>query len=1011
RETETVPTNTLNVWFARGTLFIEIGGAILGDGRLWTRILNRTSASGVASAFGKGESAPRAVVVCCDGERLQAGSEKLTSTARKLGGQLQAMANTLGASFPVYTLFTKLDQVPKFAEFVSNLTSEEARQILGTTVAQRDPGRGVFAEEEKNRLGKEFDQLVYSLAEKRLDYLSRENAPTKLPAVYEFPREFRKIRDQVLTFLVEMSRPTQLGTNPFLRGFYFSGVRPVMLRENVATTPAPIAPEEAVGSGATRILSASALAGRPAAGSSPANVVRSRRVPEWTFLPYLFSEVILRDRAALGTSSQSSKAFVIRRVLLATLAVLFFCAAIAFLVSFLNNRGLQQDVLADNRALAATVPGTVEIPIADQLRQLDRLRATLVTLEANQKDGAPLSYRWGLYNGDRLYPEARSVYFGYFRRLLLDSTQKSIVTTLRQLPAKPGPADQYPEPYEALKAYLITTNRHDQSSKEFLAPVLLRIWSAGKGLDGERTDLARKQFEYYSDALIAANPYSSASDSLAIGNARNYLKQFNGTERIYLNMLTAAGKNIPAVNFNRQYPGSERVVVNSSEVLGAFTKDGFANMQIALQNPQKFFGGEDWVLGEKSVLPVNQESLQQDLRNRYYTDFVGQWRKFLRETRIVGYGGLKDANAKLQVLSGNNSPLLQLFRVAQRNTNVDIPNMASAFQPVQALAKDSSDQVLIGGANQPYMDKLLALQNSVNTLTLNSAPQPDTGPVLAAAAAAKNTVGSIAQGFRIDNDGHIDSTVKKLMEDPITYVESLAGKVAPGALNGAGKIFCDQYNALANKYPFSASPAEATLQDVAAVFQPGTGALWTFYDQNLKSILLRQGSQFVVSPAATMHVSGQFILFMNHAAGISEALYPAGSPQPHFTYTLRQLPSKGIEQISLTIDDQTLAGEGQSKQFTWTGNPSSTVKGTYTTSNSPFASEQGLWAPFHLMDEARWVSGPTSTLEWPLEIGQSHRPQTLPDGTPMVIRYELSSGAQMFKHESLGMRCPAVGAR
>ncbi len=102
RETETVPTNTLNIWFARGTVFVEVGGAICGDARLWTRILNRTSTSGLASAFGKGESAPRAVVVCCDGERLQAGAEKFTSTARKLGGQLQVMANVLGASFPIY---------------------------------------------------------------------------------------------------------------------------------------------------------------------------------------------------------------------------------------------------------------------------------------------------------------------------------------------------------------------------------------------------------------------------------------------------------------------------------------------------------------------------------------------------------------------------------------------------------------------------------------------------------------------------------------------------------------------------------------------------------------------------------------------------------------------------------------------------------------------------------------------------------------------------------------------
>jgi type VI secretion system protein ImpL len=1008
RETETVPTSTLNIWFSRGTVLIEIGGAISGDARLFSRILKRTSKSGWGSAFGKGESSPRAVVVCCDCERLQAGAEKFTSIARKLGGQLQTMANALGASFPIYALFTKLDQVPKFAEFVSNLTADEAGQILGSTVAQRDPGHGVFAEEEKNRLGKEFDQLVYSLAEKRLEYLSRENALAKLPAIYEFPREFRKIRDQVLAFLVEMSRPTQLGTNPFLRGFYFSGVRPVMLRENVAA-PALVSSEEAGGAGATRILSASALAGRSAASASPVNIVRSRRVPEWTFLPYFFGEVILRDRAALGTSSRSSKANVIRRFLLATLAVLFFCAAIAFLVSFLNNRGLQQDVMTAHKNLAATASAPVDVPSADQLKQLEHLRGILTRLEAYRREGAPLGYRFGLYSGDGLYPGAQRIYFAYFLRLLLNSTEASMVAALRQLPEKAAPTDPYQDPYATLKAFLITTGRNDQSTKQFLAPVLFSRWLGGKTLDPERTELARRQFEYYSQMLIVADPFLLNRNAKDVAHARNYLRQFNGTERFYQSMLTEAGKSGAPLNFNRQYPGSGQVVINSYEVAAAYTKEGFAAMQNLLQHPEKFSGGEDWVLGEKGALNVS-EALQQELRTRYYGDFVNQWRKFLRETRIVGYGSLKDANGKLQVLSGNNSPLLQLFRVAQKNTNVDIPNMANAFQPVQTLAKDSSDQVLITPANQPYMDKLLALQSSVNTLTLNPAPQPDTGPILAAAAAAKNTVGSIAQGFRIDNDGRVDSTVKKLMEDPITYVESLAGKVAPGALNGAGKVFCGQYNALANKYPFSASPNEATLQDVEVIFKPVTGALWMFYDANLKTILSRQGSQFAMNPSAPMHVSGQFISFMNHAAGISEALYPAGSQQPHFTYTLRQLPSKGIEKLSLVIDGETLSGDGQSKQFTWTGNPSSAAQATvnYPGGSLEFAKEQGLWASFHFLDGAKWTPGRVPVLEWPIEIG--HKPATLPDGTPVVIRYELSSGMQMFRRDSVGMRCPAVGA-
>jgi type VI secretion system protein ImpL len=1009
RETETVPTNTLNIWFARGTVFVEVGGAICVDSRLWIRILNRTSTSGLASAFGKGESAPRAVVVCCDCERLQAGAEKFTSTARKLGGQLQVMANALGASFPIYALFTKLDQVPKFAEFVSNLTADEARQVLGTTVMQRDPGQGVFAEEEKNRLGKEFDQLVYSLAEKRLEYLSRENASAKLPAVYEFPREFRKIRDQVLAFLVEMSRPTQLGTNPFLRGFYFSGVRPVMVRENVAA-PAPGVSDSAAGSGATRILSASSLTGRPAASANPVNIVRSRRVPEWSFLPYLFSEVILRDRAALGTSSQSSKANVIRRVLLATLAVLFFCAAIAFLVSFLNNRGLQQDVRTTAKNLAATASAPAEVPSADQLKQLEQLRGILTELEANRRDGAPLSYRFGLYAGDGLYPEGQRIYFAYFLRLLLNSTEASMVATLHQLPEKAASSDPYQDPYATLKSYLITTGFHDKSTKQFLAPALFSRWLGGKALDPERTELARRQFEYYSETLIVADPFSLNRNAQDVAHARNYLKQFNGTERIYQNMLTDAGKNNRSLNFNRQYPGSGVVVINSYEVAGAFTKEGFAAMQSSLQNPERFFGGDEWVLGEKGTLDLSKEALQQQLRTRYYSDFLNQWRTFLKATKIAGYAAPKDAASKLQVLAGNDSPLLKLFWVAQKNTNVDIPNLANAFQPLQTLAKDSSEERLITSANQLYMGALLNLQNSVDGLANNPNPQADPGPVLSAASAAKSSVGGIAQGFRIDNEGHVDAMVRKLMEDPITGAENLVRKIGPGQLNTAGAAFCRQYNSLASKYPFSASPNEATLQDVETVFKPGTGALSTFYEASLKTVLLRQGSQFVMSPSATMRVSPQFISFINHAAGISEALYPAGSQQLHFSYSLKELASRGIDKLSLTIDDQTLAGTGESKQFAWTGNTGSNVRltGSSSAGSLLFPSYQGLWAPFHFLQKGRPVPGSTNTLEWPLEV--SGDPVRLADGTPVVIRYELLSGAQIFRKDSLS-HCPAVGAR
>jgi len=49
---------------------------------------------------------------------------------------------------------------------------------------------------------------------------------------------------------------------------------------------------------------------------------------------------------------------------------------------------------------------------------------------------------------------------------------------------------------------------------------------------------------------------------------------------------------------------------------------------------------------------------------------------------------------------------------------------------------------------------------------------------------------------------HLDDTVKKLMEDPITYVEALLRGRGKEELNGKGKEFCGKYRVLMSKYPF-----------------------------------------------------------------------------------------------------------------------------------------------------------------------------------------------------------------
>lgn len=994
---EVAPTESINVWFARKTVFIEVGAKIAAESGGWMRLLQKTRPSQLKSAFGKGVLAARATLVCFDCEKFASGSDASAATARRLAARLREMAASLGADFPIYSLFTRMDRLPHFIEYVSNLTSAESGEILGATLLRRTGSQGLFVEEENNRINRTFDQLVYSLSEKRLDYLTRESAPERLPAVYEFPREVRKLRNAVAQFLVELTKPTQLGANCFLRGFYFSGVRPVIVSESVAMA-APVA-ASASAAGATRMFKSSDLQ----AQAAPARVMQSRKVPEWSFLPHLFNEVILRDRAALGASSQSAHVHTARRILIACAMLICLVVLGWATVSFVNNRALEQSFATSAETLSRSVPAPVDSPSVAQLQELEKLRVSLSELQTYNKDGAPFSYRLGLYSGDRIYPDAHKLYFLYFQRLLLYGTQVNMLTSLRQPPATRG-SDDFQQMYGTLKSYLITTSHHEKADWNGLVPALLERSGAFRRADPATQELIRKQYAFYAGELLAENPYSSSADSAAVERSRAYLKQFNGIEAIYQAMLADAGRGRASVNFNRQFPGSALAVVDGYEVPASFTKDAFAVMQNSVQNPDKF-SGEEWVTGPQGSLNIPLDSLRTQLAARYYSDYAAQWRSFLRGAHVVGYGSnLREASAKMARLIANDSPLLGLFWLAKENTGVEAPPVREIFGAVQTLAKDATPATLVVPGNQAYMGALTQLQAMLTAAS--STPSPDPAALqqaLQAATGARGSVTQIAQSFRIDAQGHIDAQVKHLLEEPITQAEGALRAQGPG---GAEDI-CKAVNAVVYKYPFNPrATQQATLQEVQDVFRPQSGTLWALYDAKLKSVLLRQGNTFIVSGG--LPIPARFVAFMGKAAQFTDTLFPGGSQTIHTTFTLRPVPAKGIDQATVVIDGQTLTGAAP-KQFVWTGLEAGSASITVTSGSQTIPySEQGPWALFKFFGGADWV-GP-STLEFPLQQQTQLGRHAVSESAHTAARFEIDmQGAQIFNKNGFleGLRCSA----
>ncbi len=196
QDSTVVPTRIANFWYTRQAVFVDGGGPMFSQPDVWKRLIKLVQPGRVASA-GKKQQAPRAAIVCFDYENFlrQGANEATLSAARRLGTRLNEVSQLLGISFPIYVLFTRSDRLGArqdggslFLDYVAGLSKDETSQVLGATLPVRSlQATGVYAEEETRRLEKAFDELFYSLSDKRLELLSFAGQTDKVPGIYEFP--------------------------------------------------------------------------------------------------------------------------------------------------------------------------------------------------------------------------------------------------------------------------------------------------------------------------------------------------------------------------------------------------------------------------------------------------------------------------------------------------------------------------------------------------------------------------------------------------------------------------------------------------------------------------------------------------------------------------------------------------------------------------------------------------------------------------------------------------------
>ena len=971
-------TPVANLWYTHHTVLLEAGGKLAADPGRFARLVRRIRPRTLKATLTGRPQAARAALVCFSCEELlkPESLQAVPQAARELRSELTQLAQGFGVQLPVYALFTKADKIPHFAEFVAHLSRDEVPQTLGATLRWPTSGSaGLYADREFQRLNTAFDRLLAQLATKRLELLARAADTEEQAGAYEFPRELRKTVPATIQFLVDLCRPSQLAVSPVLRGFYYTGVRAVVVSDAAPVRAAPAGAPGRVAATQVFVDSGAAFAAAP----TP-TVSGSRRMPQWLFLGTLLRDVVLRDRAPAAVAAGARSVAVLRRVGLSLVAVLALIGALWSTVQYAKN----ERAVAAARALATVVASETELPSVETLGRLETLRAHLGRLAG--------SWRWWWYKGSGLYPTLRGIYQERFDKILLAPARLSLLRALDSLPDAPNATAQYGRAYEDLKAYLMITSHPDQLAESFVVPVLMEHWLNGRQLDPERTELARRQYEFYATLLCRAAKCGSEEDARLVTRTRGFLGKFAGTERIYQLMASEVSGQIPPVEFHRRFPGAAGFVVDNYEIPGAFTDRGWPAMQDALKHVDRFFQADDWVLGESQHVSLDRAKLVSDLRTMYVADYIRRWEAFLGAAAVVPYGSVTDASRKLAQLGANQSPLLELLALVSQNTKADSQTVGAAFQPVHAVIPPGPTDRFVVEANQPYVGALNALQAIVDQAA--SAP-PATAQTLAsqtldAARNARGAVGQLALKFSVTGDaGAVGTQVRTLLEQPIERVEHLLGRLPVTALNDRGASFCRSFGSLLGKYPFKAdAPVEASLADVGAMFAPTNGALWQFYNEALQQVLVKEGSQYVPKPGGPAVPTSTFVRFFNRIAAVTDALWPGGATAPQFDFTLKLSASEAVPSASFSID-------GQQRRFTrtftaaqrysWVGATARDVRlsADVRGRDETLLAYDGTWALFKLLQRARWEAvGITSVVQWVVPMA----------GTQVPLEAELNLG-------------------
>ncbi|HSY25011.1 MAG TPA: type VI secretion protein IcmF/TssM N-terminal domain-containing protein [Polyangiaceae bacterium] len=803
------------------------------------------------------------------------GDFEFDAMAAKARRQIDAGIDRLGVRVPIYIVLTKVDQVPGFDDFWTDLERPDELS-WGASFTTDDP---LLQNDSAQAVERELDVLFAGLHARVFDRVLRERDPVRRLRVLNFPEKLRAAVTHLPSIARSAFQPGASQETARLRGFYFTSSH------------------------------------RPGLDSARPGVAGGAGT---LFVRDLLRSVLLPDRNLAAETSMGRESRSKRQGIAAAIAIgVSACLLGPALGSFTHNTQLAQRASAVARALR-----TADAKSSPGLRD-DPLEATLDTLVLAEADERSFSIPYWVSprSAIALEPPLHDAYFGRLDAWMTSSVRKEIERRLDAVSTAVAMLDvssdantpsAMQQAYDTVRlAAMLADPSHAKGpwASEKLAALWLALLHGRDAVDVAR--LAEHSRRYFAE--LPQLPSSALWSSLpALARARAALQRLRapGVMEMPLHRVLAATKDVPDINATSLFDGSALGFVSSQgvHVPGCYTASGWAKVREALRSlsapdaPRV----ERWVVGGAS-LPTNDDELQDAVVRLYFQSYVDAWTQLLEAVQVRSPSDAREAKAELAAFKQGRGFYRSLFDAFQQNTirveddgSADAGGLLSGAlawwhsQTVDASAKAPSGPSPVERSFRPVLefagvpaagsppaqgdsalDKYLKILDDLDVAL--DAPPPPAGPGTPDAQSP----------FAIANAG-----VARLLEPISEPTRSRLGRilmppvrgVVTIIVQGGQKSLSDQWRneiyaawqPLSAKYPFARGGAPAQFSDFKAFLAP-EGPLWKFVHEKMANLVEESGENAYRSkPGATPEVSGAILECLSVARQISNAYFPPG---------------------------------------------------------------------------------------------------------------------------------------